>query len=204
VTSIFRQSTFKLAGNSKLRLAAILIFVGISNHCPAEVKTLNEKKEINWIEFESQMKVSLEKDKKEGLSYMISGTLGLIGGMLAQSSTTDPLEKGIFTMSESIGLAAIGYGANKWMLGDEQRIIYDSIRNVKSINDQQRTDILYSYFERKKERERRESYIKAMTYGVISLVNIYSATQTTNESVRNGLYFIGGISALAAITYSFP
>jgi hypothetical protein len=195
VTSIFRQSTFRLAGScSRALLTAVLV-------CLSSVASAEE---ITWPEFKGQILTNMEKDRKEGLSYIISGSLGLVGGLLAQSATSDSLEKGVFVISQSIGLAAIGVGANKWILGDEQRMVYESIRDVKSLSDQQRTDIIRSYFDRKRERQLREGRIKGITFAVIAALNFYGGTQTNNDAVKNSLYLIGTVNSLAALTYSFP
>ena len=192
-----RLSMYKLAGSFKPSCLLFLVGLLVSSISFAE------REEINWSTFEAQMKASNEKDRKEGISYIISGSLGLVGGLLAQSSTSDPLEKGVFILSQSIGLAAIGFGAEKWMLGDEQRIIYETLKGTSSLTPLQKSELLQSYYARKKEREIRENKIKAVTFGIISLINIYGASQAQNEAVKNGLYFVGTVNALAAVSFTF-
>ncbi len=157
---------------------------------------------LNWPKFESSMALKQNKDYIDGLSYIISGSIALVGGFVGQGITQDPLEKGVYTLFQTIGIASIGYGAYSWKLGDEDRFFYDSVKNA-SLTAVDRNAILRSYYLQKKVRERNERFIKAVTHSLIAAVNIYNASQQNKSSVQNGLYFIGGVNLLAAISFSF-
>lgn len=173
-------------------------FALYASEAPSDSHELN----LNWPKFESSMALKQNKDYVDGLSYIISGSIALVGGFVGQGITQDPLEKGVYTLFQTIGIASIGYGAYSWKLGDEDRFFYDSVRNA-NLTATDRNAILRSYYHQKKVRERHERDIKAVTHSLIAAVNIYNASQQSKGSVQNGLYFIGGVNLLAAITFSF-
>ena len=52
-------------------------------------------------------------------------------------------------------------------------------------------------------REKQQRFVRALTHGMIAALNIYGATQQTNDTVKNALYFLGGVNTLAAISFAF-
>lgn len=137
-----------------------------------------------------------------GLSYILSGAIAIGSGFAGQNIATDPLEKGTYTLFQVIGVAAIGYGAYVWIVGGEDHLLYTTLHDTNLSNDQ-RTQVLQSYGTHRRERERRERIVQAITHAMISGLTIYTATQQGKGPVQNGLYVIGGINALAAIHYTF-
>jgi hypothetical protein len=134
---------------------------------------------------------------------VISGSLALVGGLLGQGATNDPLEKGVYTLFQSIGVASIGYGINNWKLGDEDRWFYDIVETAPSVSMQDKIAMVRSYKATKLAREKQQRFVRALTHGLIAALNIYGATQQTNDTVRNALYFLGGVNTLAAISFTF-
>ncbi len=215
---MLKQFTYKLAGSSSW-LFLLLIFVFNLSALADEVRAPNnasdkiftatssiEKKnsiDLTWNDFEKMNLDKIQADKTDGISYIISGSLALLGGIAGTCVTTDPLEKGIYTLFQTIGIASVGYGAYKWQVGDDQRSLYNSLKNTREIDDSQRIAFLKVYYEDKKITESHEKYIKAMTHGLIAALNIYNASQQNQEGVKNTLYFIGGANLLAALSYSF-
>jgi hypothetical protein len=155
-----------------------------------------------WEQFALEVNKQRASDYRNGLSYMISGSLALAGGIWGSNITKDPAEKGIYTVFQSIGIASIGYGAYTWQIGEEDRTIYRILANTRFTN-QQRSLFLKAYASERAERERKERWIRALTHGLISGINFYNASQQNNQNVKNGLNFIGGVNLLAAISFTF-
>ncbi len=156
-----------------------------------------------WNEFDHKMKEKKQKDRVDGISYVVSGTLALVGGLLGQGASKDPLEKGVYTLFQSIGVASIGFGIYNWKLGDEDRWFYDIVESAPSVSMQDRVAMVRSFNKTKASREKEQKFVRALTHGLIAALNIYGATQQTNESVKNALYFLGGVNTLAAISFTF-
>ena len=162
-----------------------------------ETKTL-------WLPFEHSVLVDESRDRVSGLSYVLSGSIALIGGFVGQSVATDPLEKGTYALFQTIGIASVGYGVYTWKIGNEDRFIYDILKNAKDLSPDARNIMLQSYYRERKERESNERLVKALTHGLIAVLNVYNATQQTPGPVQTGLYFIGGVNLLAAVSFSVP
>ncbi len=160
--------------------------------------------EINmgWTRFESSVVHHENRDYLNGLSYIISGSIAVVGGFVGQSISQDPLEKGVYTVFQTIGIASIGYGAYTWKLGDEDRFLYETMKNT-SLSLSDRNAVLKSYYLQKTAREKSERTIKAVTHALIAALNLYSATQQTKGPIQNGLYFVGGVNLLAAVSFTF-
>ena len=157
----------------------------------------------SWIEFEGLSKQKIEQDQLNGISYVVSGSLAIVGGFVGQNIAQDPLEKGTYTLFQTIGIASLGYGAYVWTIGDDSRLMYDMLSENKHLNNGAKTLVLQSYFEQRKKRNHRERVIRAITHALVAGFNIYNGTQQQYEPVRNALYFVGGVNALASISFVF-
>jgi hypothetical protein len=156
-----------------------------------------------WGEFEMRMHERQELDRIDGLSYLISGSLALVGGLVGQNISTDPLEKGVYTIFQTIGVASIGYGIYKWRLGDDERWMYETLSTSEGLTPTQKASVMKSYYQQKKDRLRREKIMRAITHGLIAGLNFYGATQQKSENVKNALIFLGGVNTLAVISFTF-
>jgi hypothetical protein len=147
----------------------------------------------------------LEQQQKErkGMSYIVSGTLELLGGVFAESTTTDPVAKGVYLLFESIGIASIGYGAYTYKVQSDEDLMRESLHASPFLSDKAKVETLRKYFELSKVNSKKEDRIKALTHGLIALLNFYSGSRQKSEPVRNTIFFIGGVNLLACISYSF-
>jgi hypothetical protein len=197
-----------LAGKFSGRLAPIILCLffgaeafagpGMSYNFKPRTNPANE-----WGRFETRMRERQELDRIDGLSYLISGSLALVGGLAGQNISADPLEKGVYTVFQTIGVASIGYGIYKWRLGDEERWMYETLSMSEGLTPAQKAAVMKSYYEQKKDRERREKIMRAITHGLIAGLNFYGATQQKSENVKNALIFLGGVNTLAVISFTF-
>ena len=155
-----------------------------------------------WTDFSKRIELQKKADRENGLSYVISGSIGLAGGIAGALITDDAIEKGIYSIFQTIGVAAIGYGSYTWLVGGEDRGFYE-ILNASGLDPQQKMRLLEVRDLKKKEREKKERLVKAITHGLIAGLNIYSAQQQSNSTLKTGLYFVGGVNLLAAFSYTF-
>jgi hypothetical protein len=206
--------TYKSAGRFSARARALLLAMIVSWGAVGGAQTkllhLNEPTfktsnsfDREWSAFEKAMKEKQDKDRIDGISYLISGSLALIGGLFGQAATKDPMEKGVYTLFQSIGVASIGYGIFTWKLGDEDRWFYDIMGASSSLSERDRVTMINAYYKSKAAREKRQKFVRALTHGLIAALNFYGATQQTNESVKNALMFLGGVNTLAAVSFTF-
>jgi|GEM_PF-5494639 len=140
--------------------------------------------------------------KQNGWSHVISGSLVGVGGLIGSSITEDPLEKGLYSVFQTIGIASIGYGFYLSRVDDEDTLLLKTIQS-SSITSDQKFSLWKAYRERKAVRSKREDSVRAITHGLIAGINFLNASQQKQAGIRNSLLFIGGANVLAAISYSF-
>lgn len=183
-----------------LFLSIIIVLVSVPGHAadddPFRFGT------TQWNDFSKEVELQQQKDRRNGLSYVISGSLALIGGILGATVTDDNAEKGVYTLFQTIGIASVGYGAYTWQIGGEERSVYQTLQSTR-FSAAYKSHFLQAYNLHRKELERKDRSIRAVTHGLIAGLNIYNATQQKQESLRNALYFIGGVNLLACISFTF-
>lgn len=157
---------------------------------------------MRWASFADEIKKMEERDRRDGLSYIISGSLALAGGFAGSTISKDPIENLVYVAFQSIGVASIGYGAYQWRVGSEDRLLFQSLQGTQ-LTPEQRTAFLRMHGQQRKERLLQERRIKALTHGLIAALNFINASQQKQDRVRNSLIFIGGVNALACITFTF-
>lgn len=185
------------AGKFKLIFYFLLLICTLS---PASAQESNFNY-AKWEDFSKQVEQQKKLDKQNGISYIISGSLALAGGIWAASLSEDIAERGIYTVFQTIGIASIGYGAYVWDIGGEERSIYTTLSNSQ-LSKEQKSQFLNAYNLEKKEREKRDRRIRAVTHGLIAGLNFYNSSQQKSQSLKNTLNFIGGVNLLAAISFT--
>ena len=167
------------------------------------IKDASKSSGPNWESFQAEMLRLKQSDSVTGISYMVSGGLAVVGGLVGYYGSQDLFAKAVYSISQSVGIAAVGYGSYMYSLGSEQRILFDTIEASRSLSLTQKNDLIQNYYAIQKDRERKGRLIKAITHGLVAAVNAYNATTTTSSDLKTTLYFVSGVNALAAITFVF-
>lgn len=191
---------YNWAGKFKIILPLILV-MGFSQRTLAaddEFKFGTNK----WDEFAREVESQKEKDRRNGISYIISGTLALVGGIWGNGVAEDTAEKGIYTIFQTIGVASVGYGAYVWKIGGEERSVYQTLQ-YSQFTAEQKSQFLKAYNFQRLEREKRDRLIRAVTHGLIAGLNFYNASQQKQDGLKNTLYFVGGVNLLASVSFAF-
>jgi hypothetical protein len=156
-----------------------------------------------WREINKNYLKQQSSDYQAGISYIISGSIALAGGLVGGQITADPIERGLYVVFQSIGVASIGYGAYKWKIGDDDRLLTKSLATTEGLTEKNRIQFMQTYQFQKSQYEITERKIKAITHGLIAAINLYNASKQEQDGIKNSLYFIGGVNMLAAISFSF-
>lgn len=180
-----------------------------------EPAQISEKKNLNsssgglshlrlkdWASISAIEKAEIQKQKLTGRSYVVSGSLGFLGGFAGQSVAKDPFEKMAYTVFQSIGIAAIGYGLYQWQLGSEERQMFEFLEEA-SLKSEEKEKLFATYQRLELQRLKKENKIRAITHSLIALLNIYNASQQDSGVTKDSLFFIGGVNLLAAASYTF-
>ncbi len=158
--------------------------------------------EANWKFQSLHVNRDRVQEKSLGWSYVISGGVGFLGGFAGQQIAKDPFEKGAYTVFQSIGIAAIGYGLYRIYVGSEDQNFF-RILDMSDLTVEQKERMFRAYQAQKLELEKNEKKIRALTHGLIALLNLNSAAQQDAGVVKDSLYFIGGVNLLACASYTW-
>lgn len=165
--------------------------------------TAGEELPKDWSKFRLHVEERAEQHRFEGLAYMVSGGAVLIGSAIGLEKSEDVLAKAVYSVSQSLSIASIGYGAYLYSIGDSDRSFFNVIENASSLDPSQKNEILRSYIRNKNENQRKERMIRIVTHGLIAVANFYGASRETDPGLATALYFVGGVNAIAAVSIAF-
>lgn len=190
-------------------LSLFVAFTFFTTNCFAEDSGAKEPPRLalelqtdDWKGFEEFIKETDRQDKVDGYSYLISGTLASVGGLVGFYSSTDTFAKAVYSISQTIGVGAIGFGGYKLFVGNENRVFYKALRS-SNLSPGDRDLLLFNYRLQKGAEEARIRKVKALTHGAIALLNLYNAMRETHDDLKTALYFIGAVNFFAAISFTF-
>lgn len=155
-----------------------------------------------WDAFQNYMDVRQEQDRVSGASYLISGTIATVGGLVGYYGSKDPFSRGVYAVSQSIGVAALGYGASQYWIGNEYNSFFYAV-NSAPLTPAQKSDLLRRFLERDREARQKTRWIKVATHSLLAIVNLYNSTREEDKNVRSVLQFLSGTNAVIAISYAF-
>jgi hypothetical protein len=170
---------------------------------PATAHANEERSGETWAQFKVEVDARTDQQKVEGIAYMVSGGLVLIGSAIGYEKSTDPIAKSVYSISQSLSIGAMGYGSYLYSIGDGDRDFLNIIENSTSLTIEQKNEILRNYRARHEHNRKHERVIRIATHGLIAVLNIYNATREENEGLRTALYFVGGVNAIAAFSVTF-
>ncbi len=166
-------------------------------------RTNIDLKSADWLSFQKQIQDLEISQKKNGLAYMISGGLVLIGSSIGYASVNKSPERAVYSLSQSLSIAAIGYGYYQYSIGGEERSFYQTVSGVTSLTLQQKNELIASYYKVRKSHSQTNKWIHFSTYAAISALNFIQASQEKDKDLKNSMFLLGGITALAAISVHF-
>jgi hypothetical protein len=188
------------------RIIFLILFLVAPSLAAAEAPGISfdtVRQRPTWNNFTLLMKDQEEKDSIVGVSYIISGGIAITGGLIGYYSSQDIFSQVVYSVAQTVGIAAVGYGAYTMALGDDHRVFYETLRDTRDLTPRQRDELVKSYFDLEQKRERKSRTIKAITYGLVALLNGYNGFTATNSDLKTALYFVAGVNGLASISFAF-
>lgn len=158
----------------------------------------------NWDDFKESVEKNIAVQKINGKSEVWTGGLALAAGLIGDSLAKDPLEKGVFALFQSIGIASIGLGLYDQAIGENNRNFYYLLKgNSIGLTEDQKNSMVKSYYRINKFYEDKEKKIKMYTFAIMAITQFYNGSRVENSSVKNTLFFIGAINTLVSVSYGF-
>lgn len=157
---------------------------------------------LHWDSFHAYMQERQKEDRITGMSYMISGVVATVGGLAGYYNSEDSFSRGVYAIAQSVGVAAIGYGANRYWNGNEYSSFYYALEG-SPLTAEQKAVVLKRFLEKEKDEREKSRWIKIATHSLIAVVNFYSASHEEDRNVRGVLNFLGGANTVIAFSYAF-
>lgn len=186
-----------------LLLLMVGIFVGEAAQARSMRRELSLDDIESWKDFNQVMIEQESVDRTDGVAYMISGAVLLAGGLVGYHNSQGNVEKLAYSVSQSLGIAGLGYGYYLYSVGTETRSFYEAVKNTNGLSEQNRNDLTKNYVAQWKVQQENEKWMKVATYALVGALNVYNASREKPGDLRQGLMVLGGVNLLAAISLSF-
>ena len=165
--------------------------------------SIESGQEMSWAKFNSLVSKQEDHDQIEGIGYIISGALALAGGIAGSEMAKDSVDRAIYSVFQGIGVASIGFGAYAWTIGGEDRQFHETVSNLNSLSNKEKSQLTTVYLQKKRERRKKDRIIKAATHGMLGALNFYSASTISDKDLKGFFHFVASVHTLAAISFTF-
>lgn len=142
-----------------------------------------------------------EKRTVDGSAYMISGGIALGLSIPAYYASRDVFARSVYSLGQTLGIAAIGYGSYLKLIDDDTTRFYQLI-SVTDLKPEQRESLSFHYLKETASMAKRARRIRVITHGLTAALNFLNGATSDNSNLKTALYFLGGINSLAAISFS--
>ena len=140
--------------------------------------------------------------KYEGWGYLISGGVALGISVPAYYLSQDVFAKAIYSVTETLGVAAVGYGSYQVLVDDDMTRFVRVVKSVPGLTRSQREQFAMSYLRENADRARNLRRIRVISHGLTAALNLVNAVTSSNANLSDALYFVGGVNALAAFSFA--
>jgi hypothetical protein len=146
---------------------------------------------------------ALESDHLEGWGYLISGGVALGVSIPAFYLSEDVFAKAVYSLTETLGVAAVGYGAYLVLLDNDMSRFVKIVRSVPKLSRVEQDQLADAYLRESADRARNVRKIRVISHGLTAVINLVNAVTSSNQNLAEALYFLGGVNTLAAIGFAF-
>lgn len=186
-------------------MKTLLAFLFFFSSFQAFAKTsLDEQMQdaTDWPSFEKVAEQARKDDVTIGTSYLVSGALVALGGIAGANTAADDTSRFVFTLSQSLGVAGMGYGFAKLSFGNEYNSFYSALSSTRLTPDQ-RNELVRVFMEKEREKRAAVRRINIITHVLLGALNFYAASQEHDTQAKTFLQFFGGANLALAAAYTF-
>jgi hypothetical protein len=153
-----------------------------------------------YKEFNERVNAESQSKRTDGFGYLVSGGIALVGGSYGWSQSKSSVEKGFYSIAQSMGILAIGYGAEAYFLKQDDEIFLTVLSSTE-LSRAQKDKMVESYLRERKEREESVVWIRRVTFGLAGVLSAVNAAQTKDQTLQNILYVSAGVQLAWAFTF---
>jgi hypothetical protein len=141
-------------------------------------------------------------DHYEGWGYLVSGGVALAISIPAYYLTDDVFAKAVYSVTETLGVAAVGYGSYLVIVDNEMSRFVRIIKSVPKLTHAQENQLAASYLRENADRARGVRKIRVISHALTAALNFVNAATSSNQNLAEALYFVGGVNTLAALGFA--
>ncbi len=144
-----------------------------------------------------------ERNSTTGWAYIISGGIALGGSIPAYYLSKEIFSQAVFSIGQTLGVAAIGYGSYLVLIDDEYTSYLKLLRSAPRLSFEQKEALSRQFLIAASERSRNIRRIRVITHGLTAGLNFLNAFTSSQKDLKTALLFVGGINTLAAVAIGF-
>ncbi len=187
----------------KVWMTLILFLIsGLQAFAKGPLRTLDLQDVQSWRDFQTAIQKQEKEEISLGQAYMISGSLLILGGAIGYHNAHTSVEKLAYSVTESLGVGGIGYGASLYNIGSSERLFYNSVEATQGLSTHAKDELARNFSAQWRDHKEDERLIKIVTHSIVAAVNLYNGLREEGE-LRQGLTALAGINLIAAISFTF-
>lgn len=141
------------------------------------------------------------KNSLDGWAYVVSGGLALGFAIPAYYLSEDVFAQTIYSVGQTLGVAAVGYGSYLLLVEDDYTRFYRVIEKVPGLSESERNQIALGFLRENARRAHNVRMIRVITHGLTAGLNFLNAATSSNRELKTALFFLGGINTLAVLSF---
>jgi|GEM_PF-5547013 len=152
-----------------------------------------------WNEFTSQLDEQSQQRKTLGSSYIASGLLVAIGGIVGQQRSQDAPSRLVYGFSQGLGAFAFGYGLTQILVGEPNDSFHHALKS-SNLSLSQRNQLTEVFLKQELERRELESRLNMITHSIVAGFNFYAARNETDSNTKSILVGLGVLNLIVGVT----
>lgn len=163
-----------------------------------------DEKKVSAFDYLSERSDTLRKNNSiKGWGYVISGGVALGVSIPGYYLSSDIFARTIYSLGQTVGIGAIGYGAYLILVDDEMIRYHKIIASQKSLSDLQKNQLAKAFLEETAAQAKRTRHLRALTHGLMAGLNVLNGATAEHVELRTALFFLGGVNTLVSLTNLF-
>lgn len=142
------------------------------------------------------------ENTKNGWAYIISGSVALAVSIPAYYMSEDIFAKAIYSLGQTLGVVAVGYGSYLVLVADDYSRFVGVIDKARMLDQHEKNELAEVFLRENASRARNIRKIRVICHSLTAGLNFMSAATTGHRELQTALLFIGGINALAALNFA--
>lgn len=139
---------------------------------------------------------------------MLSGGIALAAAIPAYYLSEDTFARAIYSISQTVGVAAIGYGYYLVVVENDYRRFARILGGMQGGNQQaltpaQNNRLAELYLRESAAQAQSARKIRVVSHGLTAGLNLLSAFTASQRELRTALFFLCGVNTLAAVGLAF-